>query len=123
MSKKAKSATKERRLKAKRAKKAAERARYEEYQRLGQNRKSKRVRLASRRKGNALKEKEWTLVPVFVKGRWILELRRFHRGGRCGNARCKRCAEYWQPIRRLMRVHILGRREGGAPVVEMHVVF
>ena len=72
MSKKAKSEAKKRRRAKKRAEKAAQRALYESRKRAGQNTKSKRVRLAAKRK------------------RRVRLVR--HRTGPCGNIGCARCA-------------------------------
>jgi hypothetical protein len=92
MSKKARAAAKERRLKKKRAKKAEQKARYESYKLLGQNKKSKRVKLGNKRKANRVKAHELCLVPARVNGELVLVLRSVHRGSRCGNAGCLKCS-------------------------------
>ena len=71
MSKKAKSEAKRRRRAKKRARKAAQKAKYEAWKLAGQNTKSKRVNLRSRR------------------GRGVRDAR--HVAGACGNLGCKRC--------------------------------
>ena len=71
MSKKAKSEAKKRRRAKKRAMKAAQNALYEKRKREGQNTKSKRVRLRTKR------TKKLRLVR--------------HRLGRCGNVGCRKC--------------------------------
>ena len=70
MSKKAKKLQKEKRLAKKRARKAANKARYEEMRRLGINTKSKRASNNAKRK---------------------LVLTISHPNGRCGNIGCEKC--------------------------------
>ena len=71
MSKKSKAAQKQKRLAKKRARKAANKARYEELQRLGQNSKSKRFRGQTKRKKLARTTS--------------------HPEGTCGNIGCQKC--------------------------------
>ena len=71
MSKKAKSEAKRRRRAKKRARKAAQKAKYEAWKLAGQNTKSKRVNLRSRR-GRAARDER-------------------HAAGPCGNIGCKNC--------------------------------
>ena len=71
MSKKAKSEAKRRRRAKKRARKAAQKAKYEAWKLTGQNTKSKRVNLRSRRARGVRNER--------------------HAGGPCGNVGCKAC--------------------------------
>lgn len=72
MSKKKKSEAKQRRRSDKRARKAAQRAKYEAWKLAGQNTKSKRVKLRAKRK---------TVIRL-VK----------HAMGPCGNIGCKKCS-------------------------------
>lgn len=72
MSKKSKSQAKDKRRSMKRSRKAAQRTQYESWARDGQNKKSKRVRLASGR----------------VRG----AKPRNHPNGDCGNSGCIRCS-------------------------------
>jgi hypothetical protein len=71
MSKKAKSEAKKRRRAKKRARKAAQKAKYEAWKLAGQNTKSKRVKLRSKRARSVRSQK--------------------HGAGPCGNIGCKRC--------------------------------
>ena len=71
MSKGAKKRQKEKRLVIKRGRKAANKAHYEELQRLGQNQKSKRA------KGQAKRKKRINTIS--------------HPNGPCGNIGCKKC--------------------------------
>jgi hypothetical protein len=71
MSKKSKSEAKKRRRQQKTARKAAQRALYEQRKRDGQNTKSKRAKLLAKRKKRIRLER--------------------HRTGPCGNIGCKRC--------------------------------
>jgi hypothetical protein len=71
MSKKAKAANKEKRLQRKRAIKNANKARYAELQRIGQNTKSRRYLHQSKRR---------KLVKMLD-----------HKDGFCGNLACKKC--------------------------------
>lgn len=71
MSKKSKKLSKEKRLAKKRARKAANKARYEELRRTGMNSKSKRARAAGK--------KRKLVKPVD------------HPKGTCGNIGCRRC--------------------------------
>ena len=71
MSKKSKKASKIKNLAAKRARKAANKARYEELRRTGQNSKSKRARSAGKKKR--------------------LANAKSHPNGTCGNIGCKKC--------------------------------
>ena len=70
MSKKSKAKNKQDRLNKKRAVKAANKAKYEERKRSGQNSKSKRFTLRKRR---------------------TKKVRQRHAGGACGNLGCKKC--------------------------------
>ena len=89
MSKKAKSEAKRRRRAKKRARKAAQKAKYEAWKLAGQNTKSKRVNLRSRRKRGVRNER--------------------HAAGPCGNIGCKRCnpipTNLVTPAHRRMTVH------------------
>jgi hypothetical protein len=71
MSKKAKAANRELRLQRKRALKAANKARYAELKRVGQNTKSRRSLMQSKRR---------KLVKMID-----------HKNGFCGNLACKKC--------------------------------
>ena len=71
MSKKAKAANRELRLQRKRALKAANKARYAEMKRVGQNTKSRRSLMQSKRR---------RLVKMID-----------HKNGFCGNLACKKC--------------------------------
>jgi hypothetical protein len=71
MSKRAKSEAKKRRRAKKRARKAAQKAQYEAWKLAGQNSKSKRVKLRSRRARSVRNER--------------------HGAGPCGNIGCERC--------------------------------
>lgn len=72
MSKKSKTKSKERRKREKATRKAAQRARYEAYMRAGQNSKSKRSRISSKKKPRG---------PSTIS----------HPDGRCGNVGCTKC--------------------------------
>ena len=73
MSKKCKSEAKKRRLSQKRSRKAAEKAKYDAWKTLGQNTKSKRVKLrAKARRKTAIRSRR-------------------HSTGPCGNVGCKLC--------------------------------
>src|SRR5687768_612202 len=93
MGKRARAQRKIQRLMAKRAKKNALKALYESYRNSGQNKKSKRFRLANKRSSKNLKEKMSLLVPVLLKGVVQMALRRVHAGPKCGNVGCIRCSE------------------------------
>lgn len=71
MSKKSKKATKEKNLQRKRAIKAANKARYQQMARDGQNSKSKRARAGNKR------------------GKKVLTID--HLNGKCGNPACRKC--------------------------------
>jgi hypothetical protein len=71
MSKKARSEASERRRKEKRARKAAQRAKYEAWRDAGQNTKSRRVKIRARKARRFRSER--------------------HADGPCGNIGCKRC--------------------------------
>jgi hypothetical protein len=71
MSKKAKQINREKRLQKKRAMKAANKARYAELKRVGQNTKSRRSLMQSKRR---------KLVKMID-----------HKDGMCGNLACKKC--------------------------------
>ncbi len=71
MSKKSKQINREKRLQKKRALKAANRARYDELKRTGQNSKSRR---------SLMQSKKHRLVSILN-----------HKDGNCGNLACKQC--------------------------------
>jgi hypothetical protein len=94
MGKKARAKSKERRLKEKRARKAANRARYEKWRDMGQNSKSKRARAGSKKR---------QLANVVS-----------HPNGACGNVGCMRCSAVYQiggPLHHLYLQHIENKKK------------
>lgn len=92
MSKKCKSRSKERRLKEKRARKQANRAKYEAWRNQGVNSKSKRAQLNLKRKK---------------------KVRNSHPEGACGNIACMRCSSIYQKggtLHHLLLIHIENKR-------------
>lgn len=91
MGRRAKSTRAEQRLKQKRAQRAANTALYEGRKAAGKNKKSKRAQRNAKGKGIG-RGREVVLLPVGVRGIIILLPRSVHRGGKCGNAGCRKCS-------------------------------
>lgn len=92
--KKSRARNREKQLREKRARKAAQTALYESRRRAGINGKSKRY-LRNAKGGGQRGERVQALVPVLIRGVWTQTLRSVHAGSNCGNVGCKKCSPLW----------------------------
>lgn len=99
MGKRARAKRHEDKMKAKRALRVARRAFYESLRGTSKNKKSKRE--ARRGKGankSVVPSRLIILVPVKVRGVFVLAQRKVHGGPVCPNIGCKRCSELWKDL-------------------------
>jgi len=95
MGKRARAAQKEKRLKAKRAKKEAQKALYASWRDAGKNKKSKRFLKKNKGANKTTEARIVMLIPVKIKGEFVLVARKVHGGRDCGNVGCKKCSPVW----------------------------
>ena len=100
MGKKAKSARHAKRMLAKRAARAQRRARYEALRGTGNSKRS-RQRSAGSPATTVHPASMLMLVPVIIKGKPALAMRRVHGGPACRNIGCKRCSSVYATLRRM----------------------
>lgn len=92
---KSRARTKERRLREKRARKAAQVALYEARRKAGQNKKSKRFVRHNKGQVAIVPDRIIMLVTVVINGQVTKAERKVHGGPKCRNIGCKRCSPLW----------------------------